>query len=130
MIDIDFTKFNLKGKKIIIEIPTRETKGSFILINEKQNIQSGWFKILKTGSEVTECKEGDEAFLFFHHPPMFLEELVFQDKDTQERVVSKEEEKAKSVVELIPSLANSAIDLSEFERQFAIVGEYDLVMTR
>lgn len=136
--NIDFSKFQLNGKKCIIEVPTEEQRGMLIFLNDKEQLKSGWFKLLKTGSQVTDWKEGQEVFIWINHPPIFLNELVFQDKDSQEEILNKHEQEVKQEKSKIiefeqPELIGIDLKKKEdkvFKREFAVIQEYDILFAR
>lgn len=125
---IDFSKFKLNGKKCIIEVPTETQKGLLIMLNDKEQLKSGWFKLLKRGDQVTDWEEEQEVFIYLNHPPIFLNELIFQDKETQEKVLEDLEEKTNSVIEVVQS--DFVKEEKVFKREFAVIQEYDILFAR
>lgn len=129
---IDFNKIKTAGQKVLIEYPTKSESGLILINTENNTAQSGWFKIVAVGKGVSnpDITEGREGFVYFHHKPIELEEIVFKTSKEQAAEMKMQEDVGGIVISDALGGLKSAKDFKEPERMFALVGEYDVLFTR
>lgn len=132
MSKIDFDSIELTGTSLIIEFPTKSDGGLILVPADNTTKMSGWFKIIKTGEGVVDkrIQAGKEAFIYFHHDPYRLEEIIFHSREDQLNELNKNDATSNLVISDALGNLKDAKSMKEPEREFALVKEYDVLFFR
>lgn len=127
--ELDFKSFKVTKKRVIIELPTSGMGGLIYIDPETNALDSGWYKVVAVGTEVTDCKAGDEVFVYFPNKPFTFDEIVFKSRKEQVEQI-KSEKFAESIKVNLGSSKDNILKTAPIERKFAEIGEYDVKLVR
>lgn len=129
---LNFNEIELTGTSILIEFPTKTDGGLILVPSDNSTRMSGWFKIIKVADGCVDkrIQEGKEAFIYFHHDPYRLDELVFRSRKDQLEELNKQEVTSNLVISDALGNLQHANASKEPEREFALVKEYDVLFFR
>lgn len=124
---IDFNSFELTGKQVMIEYPTKSSFGLILINDDNKSLSSGWFKVVKTAKDVTQVKQGEEAYVYFHNKPLEVDELILKSRKDQKKQMEKDVAKGSLILPEPTALNGLAEDKG---REFGIIPENFVVLTR
>ena len=139
MSNINFNAFEMRRGNILIEYPTKTSSG-IVMINDNKTLQSGWFKVIKSGkfdnvqrSEediVADVDKGKEVFVYFHHQPIEFEEIIFKSFKEQQQYITKQTATSSIILSDGMGGLKEAKSTDDDGRVFALVPEHSILFTR
>lgn len=127
--ELDFTSFKVTNKRVVLELPSQAAGGLIYLDSKTKALDQGWFRVMATGVDVTNCKAGDEVFVVFSNEPYHYDEIIFRPRTEQLKDVQSEKF-AESLVVNIGAPKGNIFKVKPIERKFCEVGEYDIHFVR